>query len=209
MVVQQHVLNWLYSVLTSVGIIVRNASRPELELTMRCRRNTTMSTAHTTTWPRHYRNILPSCRGLMSTVRITSTYFACLAHKLVLTINFHSISQRLLCSPPSSLRHNTGKLPRHHIPISHIVLDSSRLPPRGASRLRYSDRHHGGQARSTCRPTGTGLSSIPCWLGRFLGCMLFEAQIVTRTRLTERCRNQISWISSPSYETSSPKSPQL
>lgn len=49
-------------------------------------------------------------------------------------------------------------------------MGSSCIPARASFHIRYTHRDHDDTARATCRSARSSLSSLPCWMGRVLGC---------------------------------------
>lgn len=95
-----------------------------------------------------------------------------LTPRLVSDEPFPSVSQRLFCPPPTYIRDHTGSLPRRDLPLPDLAMGAACIPARTSPGLRDPDRSYGGASGTACRPPGSGLPSLPCWLVDVLGCML-------------------------------------
>lgn len=166
MVVQQHVLNWLYRVLTSVRT-GRRATPPKAYP----RLGTDPSP------PQEYHDVnrtyndvaqaLSQYPSLLPRTDVHSTTHLQLSLLQAPAdhINLDSISYWLLSPPPSPFRHHTSQLPGHDLSVSHIAMDSTRLPWRSPPRLCDPDGNHGRPPGPARRPSGTGLPSVSRGLG--------------------------------------------
>ncbi len=160
MVVQQHVLNWLYSVLTSVCII---SSLLLIFVSLVFLRRSNLQTGThrliNLRFPQEYHDVnrtyndvaqaLSQYSSLSPRTDVHSTSYPNL---LPLEIGLSrprtnwvvSLPKWCICAAPPPLWHHTGNFPRNNLSISDITMGSSCLSARGAAGLRDPDREHAG-----------------------------------------------------------------
>lgn len=173
MVVQQHVLNWLYSVLTSVRFPTLQSSRDGPR-----RLTDSPSLSSRAGIPRRQPDLQRRCPGAVR-VPVAVAEDRCPQYAIVvplglvcqLTSRHRSFPQWRVCAAPPSLGHHPRRLPRDDLPIPHLRLGSACVPPRSALGVRDSDREYDGAPGAARGSAGPGLPSLSRRLVNVLGCM--------------------------------------
>lgn len=166
MPVQQHILNWLYSVLTSVRTPCafqlppcnKTIGIPRCESHLQRRRPSSWSISYPRSQDRRaqYGPLLHvDARHHQAILRLTQP---------------SSLLEWRKCSPAAPLGHHTGQLPRQHLQVPDIDMGSTCLPARASPDLRHADRIHDGPSGAARRPSRPGLPPLPGRMGRILGC---------------------------------------
>lgn len=170
MPVQQHVLNWLYSVLTSVCPPLLGCLEAALLLTLG------MQEYHDVN--RTYSDVARVLNGFPTLTPRTDVHSTVLPRDCqvdstdVSAFYLGSLFQRHQRAFAACIGHNTRGLPRQYLQVSSVDMGAARVPARASARLRDADPVHGGASGPTRRPPGPSLPSLPREVVRILGRQL-------------------------------------
>lgn len=171
--VPQHILNWLYSVLTSVSSPSSHALyRPDdfANLIVSC-----LQEYHDVN--RTYGDVAQAISQYPSISPRTDVHSRaapqdrriCCPGKRLTSTN-RSIRQWNLGAPFAPFGHDTHHIQRDHVPLPHLRMGAARIPSRGSLGLCHTNGNHDGEAGATRRSTGAGLPSILSRMVYLLGC---------------------------------------
>lgn len=163
MAVPQRTLNWLYSVLSKVGL----SKIPHIIGLLKPLQDHYDPQQTYRDPNRTYHDVANALAQYPSLSPRTDVYSECL--KLILMwllfLIPNSLRDRLLGPPPSPGGHIACHLPRNHIQISHCALDSKYIPTRASNCLCDPDTGYGCPSWATCDARGTGVPPLSGTLG--------------------------------------------